>query len=215
MCEPAASTCILTHKKPSEIFNLGVIVTKPKQKETLGEKIDRLKVCGWNLVPSGWIYQNFLHYRILSDDVHASLFDEHKLVTPKKADNAAHLVEEKLKRPGLFDLLATVAIPNYSMALRTFAYNQTLANEAQIACALERWRLAHGNYPESLAALVPQFTEKLPPDLIGGQPLHYRRTEDWKFLLYSVGWNETDAGGITVKDKSGNVDKTKGDWVWQ
>jgi hypothetical protein len=45
--------------------------------------------------------------------------------------------------------------------------------------------------------------------------LIYRRTADGKFLLYSVGWNETDDGGVTVRDKSGNEDKTKGDWVWQ
>ena len=86
-------------------------------------------------------------------------------------------------------------IPNFTKAWQTTAHNQTLVNEAQIACALERYRLAHGEYPETLDALVPQFIEKLPHDIIGGQPLHYRRTADGKFLLYSVGWNETDDGG--------------------
>ena len=86
-------------------------------------------------------------------------------------------------------------LPGYSKALQVFVYNQNLADEAQIACALERYRLAHGEYPETLDALVPQFMETIPHDIIGGQPLHYRRTDDGKFLLYSVGWNETDDGG--------------------
>ena len=57
--------------------------------------------------------------------------------------------------------------------------------------------------------------QQLPvPQVRGGQPLHYRRTVDGDFLLYSVGWNETDDGGITLLDKGGGMDKAKGDWVW-
>ena len=95
--------------------------------------------------------------------------------------------------------------PNFTRATQTLAHNQALVNEGQIACALERYRLAHREYPETLDALVPQFIEKLPHDIIGGQPLHYRRMADQpsqssgsasgKFLLYSIGWNETDDGG--------------------
>jgi hypothetical protein len=87
---------------------------------------------------------------------------------------------------------------------------------ARVACVLERYRLAHGEYPESLDALAPQFIGKLPHDIINGQPLHYRRTDDGKFVLYSVGWNETDDSGTVVFLKSGSaVDRDKGDWVWK
>jgi len=118
-------------------------------------------------------------------------------------------------RFSVFHLLAAVATPNFPKAFQTLAYKQTQAKEAQIACALERYRLVNGAYPETLTALVPQFIEKLPHDIIGGLPLHYRRTDDGKFLLYSVGWNETDDSGVPGKDKSGNEDRTKGDWVWK
>ena len=40
--------------------------------------------------------------------------------------------------------------------------------------------------------------EKLPHDIINGQPLHYRRTDDGQFVLYSVGWDEKDDGGVPV-----------------
>ena len=117
-----------------------------------------------------------------------------------------------------------MALPNYARASLTLARNQTLVKEAQIACALERCRLAYGGYPPTLDALVPQFIEKLPHDIIGGQPsqssgsasqpLIYRRTGDGKFLLYSIGWNETDDDGEVVLKKDGSEDWEKGDWVW-
>jgi hypothetical protein len=98
--------------------------------------------------------------------------------------------------------------------LPTLLRTQTLFNEGQIACALERYRLAHGTYPDTLDALVPRFIEKLPHDLINGQPLVYR-TDSGIFTLYSVGWNETDDGG-TSDSTPGRPESVRiGDWVWK
>ena len=91
---------------------------------------------------------------------------------------------------------------------------QTLINEGQIACALERYRLAHGGYPESLDALVPAFIQQVPRDIVNGQSLKYRRNEDGTFLLYSVGWNETDENGNDVSDPSHPETLKDGDWSW-
>jgi hypothetical protein len=84
-----------------------------------------------------------------------------------------------------------------------------------VACALERYHLAHGEYPESLDTLAPQFVTKIPHDIINGQPLHYRRTDDGRFVLYSIGWDEKDDGGKIFLTSNGTVDQKKGDWVWQ
>ena len=210
-CEPAGSASWLEHYKPSEFFNLASIVNGSKRPQSLWDKIRSLKTRCWDYVPRGWLYQNLVHYRKLSDEVHASLFDKNGLVTPKNADREVRVLETKFDHPGLFDLISSIAIPNYSRALQTFAFNQTKVNEAQIVCALERYRLVRGNYPDTLDALVPQFIEKIPQDIIGGEPLHYRRTNDGKFLLYSIGWNETDDDGLPGT----LADVKKGDWVWQ
>ena len=84
-----------------------------------------------------------------------------------------------------------------------------------MAIALERFRLAQGEYPGTLDALPPRYIEKVPQDIINGEPLHYRRFFDGKFLLYSVGWNETDDNGQVVTTKAGAIDNSKGDWVWK
>lgn len=76
--------------------------------------------------------------------------------------------------------------------------------------------MANGQLPETLAALGPKFIAKLPHDVINGQPLKYRRTDDGRFLLYSVGWNEKDDGGTVAFSKDGkNVNWKEGDWVWR
>ena len=85
-----------------------------------------------------------------------------------------------------------------------------------MACALERYRLAHGQFPESLGALVPEILSQLPHDVLNGQPFKYRRTADGQYLLYSVGWNETDEGGVLGLTQSGEgIDQKTGDWVWR
>jgi len=99
--------------------------------------------------------------------------------------------------------------------VKKFACAQASVDLARVAIALERYRLAHGDFPESLEALAPQFMDKIPHDIIGGQPLHYRREANGQFVLYSVGWNETDDGGMVGLTKSGAVDMNKGDWVWR
>ena len=88
---------------------------------------------------------------------------------------------------------------------------------ARTAIALERYRLAHAEYPESLDALAPQFIAHLPHDVIGGQPLKYRHEANGQFVLYSVGWNETDDGGTMAfkKGSTSEVDINQGDWVWR
>jgi len=77
--------------------------------------------------------------------------------------------------------------------------------------------LARGEFPDALDALAPQFIAQVPPDVIGGQPLKYRRNADGRFVLYSVGWNGREDGGVQVFEKGSapKWDPTQGDWVWQ
>ena len=97
-----------------------------------------------------------------------------------------------------------------------FASGQTAVDLATVACALERHRLANGQYPEQLDLLVPRFIAKIPNDVITGELLKYRRESGGTFVLYSVGWNEADDGGAPGLTKSGAApDPNHGDWVWR
>ena len=83
---------------------------------------------------------------------------------------------------------------------------QAALKQAVVACALERYRIQHDAYPESLQALVPGFLDKVPHDIVDGAPLRYRRLASTNFVLYSVGWNGQDDAGISKSDL---------DWVWK
>ena len=174
------------------------------------QKFKDLKLHVYDLVPRGWIYQNMTLTARLEEPRGEGFDLTNDLILPEKFKDLTRKLDAAFSgnaRP--YSFMAAMGIPNITKATQTLAHNQTLVNEGRIACALERYRLARGEYPETLDTLVPQFIEKLPHDLIGGQPLHYRRTDNGKFLLYSVGWNETDDGG-TASDKM-----DQGDWVWK
>ena len=117
-------------------------------------------------------------------------------------------------------VLATMMAPALSRVPEKAAHAQNEEDLAMLACALERCRLATGQYPETLDALVPRFVAVLPHDIINGQPLKYRRSDKGRFILYSVGWNEKDDGGIiatipATKSRPARQDTLQGAWVLQ
>lgn len=215
--ERAASTYTIENTSASKIAEFFDKPAKPGQsKPGFWKKIRNPAYLFFKFCPRGWIYQNMV--TVVTSIRFESQGETSQLpisISPRFIEQSVKDVEKSLNHATFFNVWARVSIPNFARAWQTTTYNQTLVNEAQIACALERYKLVNGSYPETLEALVPQFIGRIPDDFIGGQPLHYRRTEDGKFRLYSVGWNETDDGGVTVKDKSGNEERTQGDWVWK
>ena len=96
------------------------------------------------------------------------------------------------------------------------ASTQTYVDAARIACALGRFHRANGQLPDTLDTLAPRFINKIPTDVMDGHPLRYRLATDGGYIVYSVGWNETDDGGTVGTNWWGRPgDLEKGDWVWR
>jgi len=169
----------------------------------------------FSVMPRGWLYLNLVSV-VDADEMQVHTFDlVRDSVSPAASKEASRRVEAFLAGKSPLKIAARIAVPNFVKATQTTARNQNSVNEALVACALERYHLAHNEYPESLDALVPQFIDKLPHDVINGGPLNYRKTGE-SFVLYSVGWNEKDDGGTPgVVDRNGTPDWNDGDWVWQ
>jgi hypothetical protein len=62
---------------------------------------------------------------------------------------------------------------------------------ADVGMAAERYRRKHGNWPLSLADLVPQYLQAVPLDPFDGHPLRYRIT-DRGAVVYSIGEDGRD-----------------------
>jgi hypothetical protein len=116
-----------------------------------------------------------------------------------------------------YTLFARLLMPALGKATVKSARMQTHLDAVRLACALERYRLAHGELPGQLDDLAPHFIQRIPNDVMDGKPLRYRLNPDGSYILYSVGWNQTDEGGAMAWSgrKEPAVEITKGDWVWQ
>jgi hypothetical protein len=179
----------------------------------------------FHLVPSSVFYQNELAIARMHQQLFLPIVDvERRIASPETTRRAGDAIVKMREHWSPNNVFACMLLPAIPTTAKKYAYGQSSMDMARVAIALECYRLAHGEYPESLDALSPQFMEKIPHDIINGQPLHYRRTDgppsqsfgaaSGKFLLYSVGWNETDDGGVVGLSDTGRIDVEKGDWVW-
>jgi hypothetical protein len=117
------------------------------------------------------------------------------------------------KNPSYLDTAMT--FPAIKTSLFASACGQVVKNQATIACALERYYLTHGSYPDSLVDVKLANGHPLPLDEMSGKPMGYRKTADGKYALWSVGFDGKDDGGKRGPDptKATKADY-KGDWVW-
>jgi hypothetical protein len=165
--------------------------------------------------PRGWSRMEQLNFnRALDDDILPRIDLLSQRIDPA-VNNACDLAIAQLSPHAFLHhrLFAAMTLTSYGNSSTKTAATQTDVDEVMIACALERFHLTQGHYPNSLDDLTPQFASALPHDIINAQPFHYRRTSDGKFVLYSVGWNGTDDGGTMATNKAGNLDNMRGDWV--
>jgi hypothetical protein len=162
--------------------------------------------------PRGWVYQNMSKIARLNQRLLDSFNLTNRFVSASKTDAAT---DEMLavSRFSPYSFLAPFVTINFSRAVQTLSRNQCKVDETIVACALERHRLAHGQYPRTLGPLVPDFVDAIPADIINGEPLKYR-LDGAQFVLYSIGWNEKDDGGKVVTRKDGSTELKYGDWVW-
>ena len=109
-------------------------------------------------------------------------------------------------------LFFALAAPGFEECETRFVQAATFTDHARLACALERFRLARGAFPQALSELTPDFLTSLPVEIVNGEPYRYRRTEDGSFVLHSVGIDLRDDGGVT--DPKARASK-QADWVWR
>ena len=130
---------------------------------------------------------------------------------PTAEDQAAR---EQFARHSPYNIFTPMLLKAIEKGLEKAARSQASVTLARVACALERHRLAKAGYPESLEQLSPGFLDRLPPDPINGGPLKYRRDAPDRFVLYSVGPDGRDDGGVVSAPGSEKAKET-GDIVWR
>jgi hypothetical protein len=167
--------------------------------------------------PEGWFYQEQVSFHRLYEtrilpglDVKAGRFYPSTIEANRKGlerDTRHYILDHTAVAKVMCEMLPDMYRKN--------AVGQTRLQMAIAACALERFRLAEGKYPETLSELVPRFVTNELRDPCTGESLKYHRSENGRLALYGVGWNEKDDGGVAVMNRDGtDVDPNQGDWVW-
>jgi hypothetical protein len=92
------------------------------------------------------------------------------------------------------------------------------AHQARLRClivalAAERYRRAHGRWPEALDRLTPELLPAVPLDPFDGMPLSCARLDDG-LVLYSVGFDGKDDGGRLVAPWASNQSGDLGIRLW-
>jgi hypothetical protein len=181
------------------------------------------------VAPRGWYHLEQLSYcQLFQLQLNGAFDTDEKQVFPKQIESNANALYQALAGGNSVAIICTrhqfltaIILPALSKIPPKAAAVQTATDEAATTCALERYRLANGQFPETLEALVPRFISQLPNDVISGESYKYHFTHDLpsqgsgassgQFVLYSVGWNETDDGGVPGQTL---FDDKQGDWVW-
>jgi len=160
--------------------------------------------------PTGWIYQSKLRNNRFLDELIARMEPgQHRFFGQRPVpSSAANLVSVPQRIHYL--LFFFMSGPLESIETK-YLQGATMTDEARIACALECFRQKKGAYPESLAELAPEFIAELPAEVVNGEPYRYRRTKDGLFLLYSVGTDLRDDGGVV---NPALRPYKQADWIW-
>jgi hypothetical protein len=161
--------------------------------------------------PVGWLYQNqvrvnrFFDERIARvDPAQRRLFVDRQI---RSSPENLHYTWQKLQ--SFVFVVITVVLEKSE---DKFAQAASVTDEARLGCALERFRLSRGSFPKSLTDLTPEFIPSVPLEVVNGQPYHYHRPDDGNFVLYSVGMDLHDDGGV-IDPKLPNSKQR--DWVWR
>jgi hypothetical protein len=104
-------------------------------------------------------------------------------------------------------------VPTMGRFGESFWRHQAFLRCAVVALAAERYRLAHGQWPESLNLLVPEFLAKVPLDPYDAKPLRYHRVADG-VLIYSIGPDEEDNGGNLDRENPTKAGTDLGFRLW-
>jgi hypothetical protein len=175
------------------------------------------------LMPDGWFRQNqaqlMLGYQILLDSARTAMKPAARTEALKEARALDEVADRFLLEASTHttprNFLVRRLLPSLGKASQRAHRAITLTRLGAVACALERHQRAHGRYPESLLDLGPATLKALPDDWMSGQPFHYRRTENGRFELWSVGPDGKDDGGVyRTRNRKNNSISEDRDWPW-
>lgn len=166
------------------------------------------------LMPTGWIDQNKAAIGRLFDSALTTVDPAARRAFPTLSEQLENQFKNSQSRHP-HRVIANLLFPAIHKTNRRAAFSQQTIDFARIACALERHRLRHNRYPETLDKLSPDFLKTVPHDIVTGEPLHYQLSESSRYALRATGWNGIDDRGEKPDEKRARTNPSDAlDWDW-
>jgi hypothetical protein len=146
--------------------------------------------------------------RLLNEFVEASQLPLEEQETAIKALNDK-IIKAKLQ----YEVVTALVMPATIKVVQANQRGMGNLRCAFVAVALERYRRDHGQWPETLDALVPQYLAAVPKDPQDGKPLRYKRRPDG-VVVYWLGQDGTDDGGKIDRAKYLTKGTDQGVQLW-
>lgn len=173
-------------------------------------QVDRLRAARlWLLWPEGWRYQGLRQADAFYAEGYLPALDSKAHTVHLRSLQSAEARNDSFYNRAA-DVGAEMLV---SQAIRV-ASHQNALDEARLACALERHRLAQGSYPAAIRDLIPAYLGQVPTDVVEGGALRYSLTSPTRFLLYSIGSDGKDEGGKAATSPDRRYDPDQSDWAW-
>jgi hypothetical protein len=117
---------------------------------------------------------------------------------PQQRQEAADAVGARLEKTSKIHVLLHIFMPALTRVTTLDVRSIAQLHTARTGLAIERYRLATGKLPDTLADLMPTYLDAVPKDPFDGEDLKYKKLETG-FVVYSIGEDGNDDGG---KEKS-------------
>jgi hypothetical protein len=121
---------------------------------------------------------------------------------------ASDALEARLTSISNIHVLLHILMPSLSRIATIEIREIAGLRAARTGLAVERYRLANGKLPDSLAELVPAYLESVPKDPFDDNELRYKKLENG-FVVYSIGDDLSDDGG---KERERSSTKEASNW---
>lgn len=130
-----------------------------------------------------------------------ALMDENAKITPATRNALGNPVKQEVAAICRDNIFLNSILPSLSRII-DMSYSGIIDTHATlVVIALQQYKKQHSQYPTDLTELVKEgLIEDVPIDPFSDKPLVYRKIKD-NFVLYSVGRNFADDGGVIVENK--------------
>lgn len=140
-------------------------------------------------------------FDVLEKDIRAL----HPAANSPKLAISAILAPRATASQQIANVLISMLFPATDAAFTVERRNQTNRSLVVLGLSLADYRDEHQRFPDRLDQLVPKHMERVPIDVMWGEPFNYKKTEAG-YVLYAIGQDGQDDGGSTSDTGDGPLD---------